>query len=187
LRESDGRCPECGRVFVRGDPGSYAAAPPPWWRGLVLKAAVACDSWWFYLANIIGLGIACLVFRERWFRVAMGIAAAWDLYLMIRRIRKGPSSSYEKMLRESASAARVYYISRRAMVGFACSFVLAMGLVGWDALRNRSPDTHPLQSDRLWLRLSGIFFMVVCFAIVGTVTFRALRATGRMRRSETGR
>ena len=101
LRESDGRCPECGRPFQRSDPGSYAAYPPPRWRVLTLKAFAACDSWWFYLANVIGCGVLAFVFASLWLRAGMACFALWDLYCLIRRIRKGPTD-YERLFRESA-------------------------------------------------------------------------------------
>jgi hypothetical protein len=146
----------------------------------MLKAFVALDSGWFYLANIIGLGVMALVFHDFWFRVLMAVGALWDLYWMIRRIRKGPSYSYEQMLRESASA--TYKVSKAAMVAFVCSFVIAMGLVAWDAVDQSLGPEHPLSNARLGLRLGGLFAMAVCFAIVGTVTFRALRCTTRLRK-----
>ena len=73
----------------------------------------------------------------------------------------------------------VQWLEWPAWAAFGCSFLIAMGLVMWDAVHNDSPDTHPLQTDRLWLRLVGIFFMAVCFAIPVTVVFRSLRWTSR--------
>src|SRR5438445_13302997 len=67
-------------------------------------------------------------------------------------------------------------------VAFACSFLIAMGLVVWDTVHNDSPDSHPLQTDRLWLRVVGLFFMAGCFAIPVTVVFRSLRWTTRLRK-----
>ncbi len=75
-------------------------------------------------------------------------------------------------------------ISARAGAAFAVLFLLAIGLVAFDAVHNNSPDTHPLQSDRLLLRLAGLGAIVGCFAIVGTFLFRALRFSSRLR---TGR
>jgi hypothetical protein len=60
--------------------------------------------------------------------------------------------------------------------------VIALALPLWDAVHNRSPDTHPLQTDRLWLRLVGIFFMAVNFAIFGIVAFRIGRVATRVRK-----
>jgi len=60
--------------------------------------------------------------------------------------------------------------------------VIALALPLWDAVHNPTPDTHPLQPDRLWLRVGALFFMAINFAIVGTVAFRWRRVTTRLRK-----
>jgi hypothetical protein len=62
------------------------------------------------------------------------------------------------------------------------TLALAITLPFWDGIHNNSPDTHPLQPDRLWLRLLGVFFMVLNFAIFGTVVLRIGRRTVRHRK-----
>jgi hypothetical protein len=59
--------------------------------------------------------------------------------------------------------------------------LIALALPFWDAVHNHSPDTHPLQADRLWLRLAFILFVSANFAIFGTVTFRMWRVATRVR------
>lgn len=71
--------------------------------------------------------------------------------------------------------------SPRARVAYLGSLLIAFALPAWEALRNRSPDTEPLQFDRLCLRLGCFAAVGVSAAIVGTVTFRSRRAAERMR------
>jgi len=82
----------------------------------------------------------------------------------------------------TAPAPRLWYWpSTRAWAAYLCTLLIALGLSLWDAAHSRSPDTHPLQTDRLWLRIIGIVFIVVYFAIVGTVVFRGWRMAARLR------
>jgi hypothetical protein len=50
-----------------------------------------------------------------------------------------------------------------------------------DAIWNDSPDSHPLQTDRLVLRVIGLAAIAANFAIVGIVVIRAARAAFRRR------
>jgi hypothetical protein len=69
----------------------------------------------------------------------------------------------------------------RGIAAYACTLAVALGLPLWDAVHNRSPDTHPLQIDRLGLRVLGLFAVAVNVAIVGRVVFRSARLAARLR------
>ena len=95
---NDGCCPECGNPFQRSDAAS--SVPVTRLQERLAKVLAACDSWPFYLANLIGCGIAAYFFTAPWIRVAIACVALPDLYWMIRRIRKGPAD-YGRMFRET--------------------------------------------------------------------------------------
>jgi hypothetical protein len=84
----------------------------------------------------------------------------------------------------SSSAKRSFWPNapKSAWTAWLCSLVIAFALPAWDAVRNHSPDTHPLQTDRLCRRLAGFFAVAVSFAIVGTVEFRFRRVATRLRK-----
>src|SRR2546423_13930726 len=83
----------------------------------------------------------------------------------------------------SPSATRTRYRpSSPAWAAYWCSLLIALALPFWDAVHNHSPDTHPLQTDRLWLRLAFIFFIAANFAVFGTVAFRMRRVATRVRK-----
>jgi hypothetical protein len=98
VRANDGCCPECGSPFKRSDAAS--SVPVNRWQARIEKVFAACDSWQFYLANLIGCGVAAYFFKAPWIRVAIACVALPDLYWMIRRIRKGPTD-YGRMFRET--------------------------------------------------------------------------------------
>ena len=77
-----------------------------------------------------------------------------------------------------------YWPSKPAWAAYFCTLFIALGLCFWDAVHNTSPDTHPLQPDRLWLRVVGIFFMAVNFAIAGIAGFGMWRAATRRRKAQ---
>src|SRR4051812_5610519 len=62
------------------------------------------------------------------------------------------------------------------------TIVIGGGLPLWDAFHNRTPDTHPLQTDRLVFRIIGLFFMVLAFAMVGMITYLVHRPLARLRK-----
>lgn len=64
---------------------------------------------------------------------------------------------------------------------YVCTLLLALGFPLGDAFHNRSPDTHPLQFDRLCLRIVGLFFVALNFAIVVAVIYRLSRLAIRRR------
>jgi hypothetical protein len=81
------------------------------------------------------------------------------------------------------SAGRTWYgPSKLAWAAYVCTLLPAVALPLWDAVHNSSPDSHPLQFDRLCLRLAGLLFMAVNFAIFGTVAFRMGRVATRLRK-----
>ena len=69
--------------------------------------------------------------------------------------------------------------SKRAWAAYLCTLLIGLALLHWDAVHNTSADTDPLQTDRLYLRLAGIFAIAANFTIVGAVTFRLWRAAAR--------
>ena len=73
-------------------------------------------------------------------------------------------------------------VSKAAWTAYVCSLVIGIALPLGDAVYNNSPDSHPLQFDRLCLRLVGLFAIAANFAIVGTVAFRMARVTTRLRK-----
>ena len=72
--------------------------------------------------------------------------------------------------------------STRAWAAYVGTLVIGLALPLFDAVYNDSPDSHPLQPDRLVLRLVGMSFIAANFAIVGTVAFRLGRAAARLRK-----
>jgi hypothetical protein len=84
----------------------------------------------------------------------------------------------------SPSATRAWWheVSKPARAAFACGVPIAIGLVLWDAVDDSLGPEHPLSITRLGLRLGGIFAIAVCFVIAGIGTFRAWRATTRLRK-----
>ena len=58
---------------------------------------------------------------------------------------------------------------------------MALACPLWDAALNRSPDTHPLQPDRLWLRIVGIGFIVANLSVAGFCGYRGWRLMSRQR------
>src|SRR4051794_5142584 len=83
----------------------------------------------------------------------------------------------------SPSAPRPWYWpSTWAWAAYGGSLLIALALPLWDAVHNRSPDAHPLQADRLLLRVVGIFFIALNLAIFGVVAFRVVRVAKRVRK-----
>jgi hypothetical protein len=74
-----------------------------------------------------------------------------------------------------------YWPSRQTWTAYGLTLVLALGFCFWDAVHNDTPDTHPLQPERLWLRVIGISFMIANFTIAGTVGYRFWRLSHRLR------
>src|SRR5688572_23148177 len=71
--------------------------------------------------------------------------------------------------------------SKPEWAAYVCTLLIAFALPTWDAVRNDSADTHPLQFDRLCLRLGCLLAVAVNFAIVGWVIFRSWRVAARLR------
>ena len=84
----------------------------------------------------------------------------------------------------SPSARRTWLLgaSKANWAAYGCTLLIGIGLPLWDAVHNDSPDSHPLQFDRLCLRLVGLSAIAANFAIVGSIAFRMGRVTARLRK-----
>lgn len=82
-----------------------------------------------------------------------------------------------------ATPAWWHEVSKPARAAFVCGFPIAFGAAIWEAVQGDSlgPE-HPLSITRLGLRLVPFFATAVCIAIGLTGTFRAWRATTRLRK-----
>src|SRR3954470_11653928 len=81
----------------------------------------------------------------------------------------------------SARRTGLHRIPWPVRVAYVGSLLVALAFPFWDAVHHRSPDTHPLQLDRLCLRLAGLFAVALNFAIFGTVAYRSWRVAFRLR------
>jgi hypothetical protein len=99
LRASHGLCPECATPFQLPDPNS---PPPTRWQRRIFKVFAIFDHWWFFLANAIAFTLAAILDHDLWSRLIWSAVALWDLYCLIRRIRKGPTD-YEQIACEKAT------------------------------------------------------------------------------------
>jgi|1185.fasta_scaffold1864891_1 hypothetical protein len=73
-----------------------------------------------------------------------------------------------------------HHLSMPASVAFMCSFIVAVAIPFWEAVRHL-PDSHPLPVRLLLLRLVGMFATALCIGIAFTYTFRSRRAETRLR------
>jgi hypothetical protein len=86
------------------------------------------------------------------------------------------------MLRDQPPTPPTYYWpSKRAWAAYVGTLVIGIGCGVWDGGYNTTPDTHPLQTDRLCLRIIGMAAIVANLAIAGTCIFRAYRLAARLR------
>lgn len=76
----------------------------------------------------------------------------------------------------------VYRPTKLEGAAYGISLVLAFFFPFYDAFHNAGPDTHPLQRDRLILRLIGIFFIVANLAIFTAIALRIGRPMVRLRK-----
>jgi hypothetical protein len=74
-----------------------------------------------------------------------------------------------------------YWPTKLEFVAVAVSLLLAIGFNVYDSIFN-TPDVHPLQRDRIYLHLVGVFFIVVNFIIDGIIARRVGRPMMRLRR-----
>src|SRR5689334_4522936 len=84
--------------------------------------------------------------------------------------------------RRASRSRTVYRATKLEWAAYGISLVLAFAFPFYDAFHNSGPDTHPLQRDRLILRLMGIFFIVMNFAIFTAVALRIGRPMVRLRK-----
>jgi hypothetical protein len=75
-----------------------------------------------------------------------------------------------------------YWLSKWSWSAYVCTLVIGIACPVWDGVYNDAPDTHPLQPDRLFLRILGLAFIAANFAIAGTAVFRARRVATRLRK-----
>ena len=88
----------------------------------------------------------------------------------------------QEQISASSAPRRRYRPSKLEWAAYVCTLLAALGFPSWDAIRHRSPDSHPLQFDRLCLRVAGILFIVVNFAIAGAISYRLRRLATRVRK-----